>query len=74
MAFMQTHELLRMDPFDANKQIKMDLVIRLSDLTEEGIKLFDEPVKKWWQYIDHGGRPDNISHLENGLKSIRESR
>lgn len=73
MVFLKQHGLLLIDPFDESGELIKDLVIQQSDLTIEGNKMFDEPIKKWWNYLDRGGKPDNISHLVKGLEAIRKS-
>ena len=72
MTFLKNNNLILLNPFDENGNIKPDLIIRQSHLTEEGNKLFSKAVPKWFNYIDRGGKLENISHLEKGLKSIRD--
>jgi len=73
MAFLKENGLITVDPFDESGDIKKDLIVRQSDLTDEGIKLFAGPIKKWWGVLDRGGKPENISLLKKGLDQIRES-
>jgi hypothetical protein len=74
MSFLKKNALLLIDPFDEKGEVKADLVIRQSDLTEEGIKMFAGPIRNWWSYIDRGGKPDNIGHLEKGLEAIQKNK
>ncbi len=74
MEFLKENKLLLIEPFNENGELKDDLIIKKDDLTEEGNKFYDTTVPGWWQFLDKGGDPSNISRLEKGLKKIREEK
>jgi len=69
--------LIGVNPFGENGKLKLDLVIRKKNLTSDGYELFKQGViGGWFNYLDRSIVPnkyENISHLEKGLKKIRET-
>jgi hypothetical protein len=72
MKFLKDNSLILIEPFNENGEVKKDLKVRQSNLTEEGKILFQKDIPGWFKYLDRGGKAENISRLEKGLKKIRE--
>lgn len=72
MNFLKDNDLIKISPFCDDGSLKEDLVVKVKDVTEDGLKLFKKAVNDWWNYLDREGKVENISHLEKGLKRIRE--
>ena len=73
MTFLKNNNLLvDIDPF--NGSIKEDIIIRKSNVTDEGFQLFVKPVNNWWNALDRGTPPEKVTILENGLKKIRAAK
>ena len=69
MTFLKNNNLLvDIDPFNEDGSIKEDLIIRKSNVTDEGFQLFVKPVNNWWNALDRGTPPEKVTILENGLK------
>ncbi len=76
------NDLIKINPFGDNGQVKPDLIVYADDLTLEGLKLLSWedcapdfkmlPVLKWYNYLDGGGKEENISHLTKGLNQLRK--
>ena len=65
MTFLKNNNLLvDIDPFNEDGSIKEDLIIRKSNVTDEGFQLFVKPVTP----------PEKVTILENGLKKIRAAK
>lgn len=74
-AFLQDNGLLvNLCPFDEQGNIRQDVVIRTSNLNEEGLAIFDRAWLNWERYLDRGGDVHNISSLKKGLCKIRANR
>ena len=72
MKFLIENDLLvDINPFNQDKSVKKDLIIKKSNLTDEGFQLFVKPVNNWWNALDRGTPPEKVTILENGLKKIR---
>ena len=75
MNFLKKNDLLiDIDPFNEDGSIKENIVIRKSNVTDEGFQLFVKPVNNWWNALDRGTPPEKIIILENGLKKIRAAK
>ena len=75
MRFLKTNNLLvDIDPLNEDGSIKENIVIRKSNVTDEGLQLFVKPVNNWWNALDRGTSPEKITILENGLKKIRSAK
>jgi hypothetical protein len=72
MKFLLENNLVLINPFKDDGEIKDDLVIRLSNLTQEGAEILNEPVAKWWSFVEKGGDVNDISILEKSLSKIRK--
>ena len=66
--------LLDINPFNQDGSVKKDLIIKKSNLTDEGFQLFVKPVNNWWNALDRGTSPEKVTILENGLKKIRAAK
>ena len=66
--------LVDIDPFNEDGSIKEDIIIRKSNVTDEGFQLFVKPVNNWWNALDRGTPPEKVTILENGLKKIRAAK
>ena len=72
MKFLIENDLLvNINPFNQDGSVKKDLIIKKSNLTDEGFQLFVKPVNNWWNALDRGTPPEKVTILENGLKKIR---
>ena len=72
MKFLMENDLLvNINPFNQDGSVKKDLIIKKSNLTDEGFQLFVKPVNNWWNALDRGTPPEKVTILENGLKKIR---
>ena len=75
MKFLIENDLLvDINPFKQDGSVKKDLIIKKSNLTEEGFQLFVKPVNNWWNALDRGTSPEKVTILENGLKKIRAAK
>ena len=75
MKFLIENDLLvNINPFNQDGSVKKDLIIKKSNLTEEGFQLFVKPVNNWWNALDRGTSPEKVTILENGLKKIRATK
>ena len=71
MTFLKKNSLLiDIEPFNEDGSIKEDLIIRKSNVTDEGFQLFVKPVNNWWNALDRGTPPEKVTILENGLKKF----
>ena len=58
MKFLIENDLLvNINPFNQDGSVKKDLIIKKSNLTEEGFQLFVKPVNNWWNALDRGTSP-----------------
>lgn len=70
--FLKNNDLLvDIDPFNKDGSIKEELVIKKSNVTDDGLQLFVKPVNNWLNALDKGTPPEKITILENGLRKIR---
>lgn len=75
MKFLMENDLLvNINPFNQDGSVKKDLIIKKSNLTDEGFQLFVKPVNNWWNALDRGTPPEKVTILENGLKKIRAAK
>ena len=75
MKFLIENDLLvDINPFNQDGSVKKDLIIKKSNLTDEGFQLFVKPVNNWWNALDRGTPPEKVTILENGLKKIRATK
>ena len=75
MKFLIENDLLvDINPFNQDESVKKDLIIKKSNLTDEGFQLFVKPVNNWWNALDRGTPPEKVTILENGLKKIRAAK
>ena len=75
MKFLIENDLLvGINPFNQDGSVKKDLIIKKSNLTDEGFQLFVKPVNNWWNALDRGTPPEKVTILENGLKKIRAAK
>ena len=75
MKFLIENDLLvDINPFKQDGSVKKDLIIKKSNLTDEGFQLFVKPVNNWWNALDRGTPPEKVTILENGLKKIRAAK
>ena len=75
MKFLIENDLLvNINPFNQDGSVKKDLIIKKSNLTDEGFQLFVKPVNNWWNALDRKTPPEKVTILENGLKKIRAAK
>jgi len=71
LGFLWREGLIVKKPFDDAGNLKMDFIVKLSDLGPEGIELFKKAIPAWLQKNDRGGDRSDVGGLERGLKKIR---
>ncbi|MCG8711073.1 hypothetical protein JHU04_004432 [Brenneria sp. 4F2] len=74
--FMKENNLLiNCEPFDEDGNLKLDIEVYMSNVSEDGIELFkNKVISGWFNYLSKSTDPDkyqNISRLEKGLAKIR---
>jgi hypothetical protein len=70
MHFFHDRQLMKVNPFTSEGQIKDDLKLYEKDFKENVGELFGKPVSNWFKYLDRGGDVNNTTILEKGLASI----
>lgn len=73
MRFLKENQLIDIDPVNEDDSLKVDPILRQSNLSVAGDRLFAEFFPKRSDYIDRGGNPGNIKILANGLAKIRSN-
>ncbi|AUU15753.1 hypothetical protein [Proteus mirabilis] len=71
MIFLKENNLITLEPFKDDGEVKDELVLYSSDLTDLGNLLFKEYYPKWSAYIDRGGDVSNIKILNDGLNKLK---
>ncbi|MDF7437915.1 hypothetical protein [Proteus mirabilis] len=71
MIFLKENNLITLEPFKDDGEVKDELVLYSSDLTDLGNLLFKEYYPKWSTYIDRGGDVSNIKILNDGLNKLK---
>lgn len=57
--FLYRNDLLvDIHPFNDDGSIKEELVIKKSNVTDEGLQLFIKPVNNWFNALDKGTSPE----------------
>ncbi|WP_095097409.1 hypothetical protein [Pseudomonas sp. Irchel 3A5] len=74
LKFLHDEGIISTLPFTENGDLKMDFLIRKSDVTEEGVELFKTAIPKWWQKIDRGLDRSDVSYLKRELDKMRASK
>ena len=72
MQFFSKRELLKINPFDDDGQIKDDIKLYEEDFYSNTGDLFGKPVSNWFKYLDRGGNIEDTTILEKGLRSINK--
>ncbi len=67
----QNNLLVNIDPFNEVGEVKEDLVLFASNLTDDGLELFKKPVRNWLSAHDRGTKIEKITILEKGLAKIK---
>ncbi|WP_338922970.1 hypothetical protein V0M98_12800 [Pseudomonas silesiensis] len=70
MQFLKSHSLIDLEPFDSGGNLKMDLILKKSDTTAQGLELFKKAIPAWHAYVDKGGDVNNTSKLEKALLKL----
>ncbi|WP_024468253.1 hypothetical protein [Treponema pedis] len=73
LRFSYEKGLLQENPFDEQGDLKIDTVIRESDLTEMGKQIFDDLADKWFAYTDRTQKYDNIIMLEKYFNKLNDN-
>lgn len=68
------HLLIDIYPFDEQREIRKDLKIYRSNLTDDGLEMFKSIVPKWERAIGRGTAISKTTILEKGLQKIRENK
>ncbi len=75
--FNENSLLVGVKPFDEEGKLKLDAVIKMSNVTKDGLELFKKTVDGWYNYLSKStveNKYENISRLEKGLEKIRSSK
>ena len=67
MRFLKAHDLIRKEPFNEDGTLKLDLILKMSDVDVRCVALYRKAIPGWHAFLDRGGKLDNISRLEKGL-------
>jgi len=70
MRFLKSHSLIDLEPFDGRGNLKMDLVLKKSDTTAQGLELFKKVIPAWHAYVDKGGDVNNTDKLEKAILKL----
>ncbi|UYZ82726.1 hypothetical protein MTZ49_08860 [Entomomonas sp. E2T0] len=73
LSFLKDNNLINIDPFNEQGYLKLDLVVKQSNLTDIGNALFVKIIPNWFKYIDKGGNAENITKLEKGLMELQKT-
>lgn len=73
LKFYKDNELLlkEVEPFNENGEIKEDFILKVSNVTKDGLDLYKDGVQKWYKYLNKNGNHENITHLQKSLSNIR---
>ncbi|CAN7170346.1 hypothetical protein LJR230_000232 [Trinickia sp. LjRoot230] len=73
LGFLKKHDLLvGVEPFDAIGKLNEEFVLRMSNVTPDGLELFKKAIPSWSAHIDSGGAIEDVSRLEKALKKVQE--
>lgn len=75
--FEENKLLIGISPFNEKRELKTDTVIKISNVTKDGLELFKTTVDGWYNYLARSTAPnkyENVSRLEKGLAKIREAK
>lgn len=73
LKFLQDEGVISTLPFTESGDLKMNFVIRKSDLNEQGVELFKHAIQKWWKKIDAGLDRSDVRFLKRELDKLRAS-
>jgi len=73
MRFLKAHDLIRKEPFNEEGTLKMDLILKMSDVDARCVALYRKAIPGWQMFLDRGGKLDNISRLEKGLAELAQA-
>lgn len=78
LRFMEENNLLiNIKPFDSEGNLNLDTVLKMSNVTDEGLEFYKKVVIGWQNYLSKStaeNKYENISRLEKGLAKIREAK
>lgn len=74
LVFLKEQGLITDDPLDEHGVLKLDFIVKESDLSPEGIELFKEAIPAWLRKLDRGINPEDTSFLLGALDEIRKAR
>ncbi|MEB6587828.1 hypothetical protein MXM82_01555 [Pseudomonas asiatica] len=70
MNFLWSKKLIKLNPFDDKGGLRLDLVIKKSDVTSECLELFKKAIPAWHSFVDKGGKVEDVSRLERALAKM----
>lgn len=73
LQFSYEKGLLLRSPFDEQGKLKIETIIKESDLTEMGKQIFDDLVDKWLTYTDRTQKYNNIAMLEKYFNKLNDN-
>ena len=73
LQFSYEKGLLLKSHFDEQGNLKIETIIRESDLTEIGKQIFDDLVDKWLTYTDRTQKYNNIAMLEKYFNKLNDN-
>lgn len=70
MTFLWSRKLIYINPFDEDGKLKLDLIIKKSNATQQCAELFKKAIPAWHSYIDRCGKIEDVSKLESYLAKL----
>jgi hypothetical protein len=71
MRFLTDNNLIYKESLNSDGSLKMDLVLKKSDVTPQCLELFKKSIPAWHAQIDRSGKVDNIRMLTKALSQIQ---
>jgi hypothetical protein len=71
MRFLKDNNLVYKEPLSSDGSLKMDLVLKKSDVTPQCLELFKKAIPAWHAQIDRSGKVDNVSKLIKAMEQIQ---
>lgn len=70
MGFLWSKKLIKFNPFNDEGKLRLDLVVKKSDVTSECLELFKKAIPAWHSFVDKGGMVEDVSRLEKALAKM----
>lgn len=70
MGFLWSKKLIKFNPLNDEGKLRLDLVVKKSDVTSECLELFKKAIPAWHSFVDKGGMVEDVSRLEKALAKM----